>query len=809
MSQKNKDNAFSPAEHSEIDERNTNGYGSYHTYGGDAYGYGKGLPYGGGYKEGYPGYHGYGYSDNEAAQAAHSLRDYLLMVSERWPLLIFAILTCTFCGLIYIANRTPEYLASSKMRIFRRPYATAALTQGTLNPDTDSVWTQEDLQTQIEMMKSSDIVRRVLNRMPAELREAILKPYQDGNVFSGPLTPEEVATACRGIIPQRGTLMVDVTYFHPDPVVAISMANYFAQEIRDYAEESRYKQTSSSLERGEFELQKIDGDLNELYRKKSELVAKFPQLQTRTDATGHMASLLREIDAKVRARATEHQERLDLLKQIEEIKKTSANRIDGLKESFKDIAVMSDVLYNAGQVTAIKTRIAGLLERYTEEHQQIKIQRRELQGFEEALAQAIKDAEAKLRQESSLAAGRLEIAEKERDQINKENVSLQQAQIEYADIIKQTDDKERQRQSMRTGFEMERLKLTGGQLININIQESGRLVQIKAINKDYWKGGGLGLLAGTALGLALVFALATLDDRIKSADDIERFLGLQLIGILPTVHRFDVFTKAKLASTGKDIPTTEAFRTLYSALRISNNAQKARILLTTSTSPSEGKSFVTTNIAMTYARQGERVLIIDADLRMPVIAETLKLDEEQGILPYLRGTSTLEQSIHYEYLKNLDVLPAGRIRKNEDPTRLLNSQEFADMLLTLRTCYDRIFVDSPPIGAVSDVLNLIPKVDGILYVIRFNSVRKRFIAASLNRLKETRIPVFGGILNQISMRSVRYYTNADDRAYNRYYAGTDTKRKQAREKEGVGETKKKKNVAKTRKKAETPEKRKK
>jgi Mrp family chromosome partitioning ATPase len=95
------------------------------------------------------------------------------------------------------------------------------------------------------------------------------------------------------------------------------------------------------------------------------------------------------------------------------------------------------------------------------------------------------------------------------------------------------------------------------------------------------------------------------------------------------------------------------------------------------------------------------------------------------------------------------------------------------MISTLKGIYDRVIVDSPPVGAVSDVLNLLPMVDGILYVVRFNTVKKRFIRSNIAHLRESKVPIFGAIMNHIGMRVVQYYTNSGDRSYHRYYTKTN------------------------------------
>ena len=215
----------------------------------------------------------------------------------------------------------------------------------------------------------------------------------------------------------------------------------------------------------------------------------------------------------------------------------------------------------------------------------------------------------------------------------------------------------------------------------------------------------------------------------------------------------------------------ESFRTIYSVLKINELARTAKVFLTTSTTPSEGKSFVTTNLAMTYAQQGEKVLIIDGDLRMPVVSKTLQLEGGKGISYYFKEGASLDDSIHREVVPNLDVLPAGSPSKNA--IQVLGSRQFAEMLVTLKGRYDRIFIDSAPIGAVSDGLNLLSQVDGLIFVVRFNTVKRRFIRSNVLRLREAKVPIFGAVLNHIGIRVARYYTNTGDRSYSKYYARED------------------------------------
>ncbi|MDR0535511.1 MAG: polysaccharide biosynthesis tyrosine autokinase [Puniceicoccales bacterium] len=261
--------------------------------------------------------------------------------------------------------------------------------------------------------------------------------------------------------------------------------------------------------------------------------------------------------------------------------------------------------------------------------------------------------------------------------------------------------------------------------------------------------------------------LAFFDDRVKSAADIEGYLRLPLLGVLPVARRSSSAKKARLVEDNKDRPIVEAFRSVYSSLRLNKTARKAKLLLVTSTSPSEGKSFVATNLALTYAQQGERVLIIDADLRLPVIGKTLGIQDDLGITRYLQGEIALEDAIHYNVARNMDVLAVGASCSN--PTQLLVNKKFTEMIMTLKTCYDRVILDSPPIGAVSDALNLLHFADGVIYVVRFNTVKKRVIRSNVARLLESETPILGAVINYIGIKVIQYYTNGGDRAYLRYY----------------------------------------
>ncbi|MFI5336083.1 MAG: tyrosine-protein kinase family protein, partial [Opitutales bacterium] len=191
-------------------------------------------------------------------------------------------------------------------------------------------------------------------------------------------------------------------------------------------------------------------------------------------------------------------------------------------------------------------------------------------------------------------------------------------------------------------------------------------------------------------------------------------------------------------------------------------------LLVTSTIPGEGKSFVTSNLALTFASHGEKVVIVDCDLRKPNIHKSFRIENLKGVIDLCAGTASIEDVVVHSAHTNLDIIPAGGRAKN--PTQILNSKRFEIMLSDLRKRYDRILIDTPPLAAVSDALIILPLIDGSVFSIYFNRVRRKAAQFAARRLLEVNVPCFGAVLNGLNLAvSGYYYAQYYDRSYKDYY----------------------------------------
>lgn len=274
----------------------------------------------------------------------------------------------------------------------------------------------------------------------------------------------------------------------------------------------------------------------------------------------------------------------------------------------------------------------------------------------------------------------------------------------------------------------------------------------------------IGALAGLALGILYAMLRHHLDRRLRSAAAIERRFGVPVLGTLPVDHRLDGKSTvlddgfSPVASEGSHA-ITEALRELRTNLQYVDVDNPPRIIVVTSSVPAEGKSTVTANLAVTMAAAGEKVVVVDGDLRRPTLVDVFNLVPGVGVTDVLSGHAELEDVLQeWSAMPNLRVLGSGRIPPN--PSELLGSQAMKTLLKTL--AQDAIvLVDAPPLLPVTDAAVLTRIADGAIVVIRAGKTTDEELGKSLGNLNRVNGNVLGTILNRVPTTgagSYRYYT---------------------------------------------------
>lgn len=268
---------------------------------------------------------------------------------------------------------------------------------------------------------------------------------------------------------------------------------------------------------------------------------------------------------------------------------------------------------------------------------------------------------------------------------------------------------------------------------------------------------GVAIPASLVLGLMFAFLAEGIDPSLRSSEHVDKYLGLPVLATLPEVAGQG--TKRGAADLIVDDPSSsfaESIRGLYLGLSLQHSDRAPKVLVVTSAVPGEGKTVVAVSLARLAARNGRRVIIVDADFRRPAVAETMSVAPHAGgIVDVLEGRLPLEQGAVRDGRSQAFVLSGAR--KPVNPSDLLTSDVIEKLIVTLRSRYDLIIVDSAPLLPVHDTLALSEHVDAALFVTHSGKTTRDAVVAALRSLKSTRVAVAGVALTRTKLDPRYYY----------------------------------------------------
>ena len=273
------------------------------------------------------------------------------------------------------------------------------------------------------------------------------------------------------------------------------------------------------------------------------------------------------------------------------------------------------------------------------------------------------------------------------------------------------------------------------------------------------------LMMGLVAGLGLAFLLETLDTGLRSVAEIESITELPSLAIIPRAKRATPDQLSAMTTVERNINVltqpksqfTEAFRSLRTALLLSSTTgREPKYLLCTSATPSEGKTTVSSNLAVIMAQRGTRVLLIDADLRRPNIHHRFGLNGKLGLSTVLSGQNTLEEAVQpVKEVPGLDVLTSGPVPPF--PTEMLSSETMSELLRHAGSQYEYVLLDSPPILSVTDGVLLSRMVDAVILVVRHGKSSKNVVRRGRDLLVRSGAPMAGIVLNAVDLNAPEYY----------------------------------------------------
>jgi len=270
----------------------------------------------------------------------------------------------------------------------------------------------------------------------------------------------------------------------------------------------------------------------------------------------------------------------------------------------------------------------------------------------------------------------------------------------------------------------------------------------------------LGFGASGVLAVLLALLIERLSDGLRSEAQVRQVLGLARIGLVPRLgrHLKPGSHPHKHLIERPFSAYTESIRSVFSALKVADRQEPGKLILVTSAVPGEGKTTLALSLAVSAAQAGERVLLVDLDLRRPRVLERLDRERLPGICECIAGEATLQDVIISDPDSRVDVLGTGRPTFN--PTAVLQSPRFAPMLRALQS-YDRVIIDSPPVLAVSDAQLLAAAVDKVLLVVRWQKTGRELARNAASILRQAQATILGAVITQVDVKKHMRYGYGD------------------------------------------------
>jgi capsular exopolysaccharide synthesis family protein len=580
--------------------------------------------------------------------------------------------------------------------------------------------------TQYEIIKSRDVGKRVFDRLD----------LYNHPKFSKTSDPIGIFTKLIRVEPVKETGIVEISMESTNPEEVALWTNTAAEAYVDRNMDLAVEATGTALKRLMSEIQPLRERLKDTQQDSYEIAEKsslfIPENQQKMN--NERLSALQTDLTQTQIKLAESG---SLLKEIDAIRQRN-----GSFESIPRIGTDPTVQQLTQQKAALEREQERLLLTYKEKHIRVAEKQSEIDQINEKLASEVERIISGVRTEYSLY----------RDQ----ELNLTRAMEETKSDALQTTRK-------ATTYDLAKGEASEAKriydLISARIQEIGlssnllsnnlKVLDRAPVPKNPVKPRvvlnlGVGLLLGLLLGVGSVIFLDSLDNTVRTTEDIEQYLKLNLLAIIPR------------QAGGNENAVTEAYQTLRTGLLFSRRSHSENAVLVSSAGPQEGKSCTTVNLARTLASAGERVVIVDCDLRRPAIHQRLALDRDHGLTNFILAGPEEDWSAYVKPTDqpNLFAMTCGPIPPN--PAEVFAQERFQRMVTDLRQKFDWVFLDSPPVVSLADAVILASMVDMVMFVVKHNENDKELIRRCVGNLRKVNPHIIGAVLNNVDLERSHY-----------------------------------------------------
>ena len=735
------------------------------------------------------------------------IRDYMRVIMKRkWNIItVFLIIVITVT--IHAFTSTPIYEATARLIIDKENPNVVSIEE-VMAVDASGT---DYYQTQYKIIESRTVAREVIKRLNlAESKEFFPEPKDDflsnlkrsvketvtfwiDSMVSLLKTGEDATSEGVGeyeqdyelvsgfikridIEPIRNSRLVDIRFEAKNPKLAARIANTLSRVYIDQNMETKLKAAQDAVRwlhnRIDEERKKVEKAENALllYKEKHNIVTDFS-----SDVENITAQKLAQLNAQVVEIESQRVEAETRYKQAVALQ-GSPDMLDSIpevlnNELIQQIKTMEVDLYK---------RMSELSKKYGQKHPQMVAIESELKTLQQRKKQEIYRVINSLKNDYRVAQAKEQSLKAALSRQKRESLDLNQKAIAYGVLKRETE-------SARQMYELLIKRFKETTLAEDMKTGNIRIIDRAEVPKDQVKPRRklnvlLAIIVGLVTGIGLAFFFEYLDNTIKLPEDIKRYLNIPYLGPVPAMaaargKSTDGETMPELITFHSPKSTaSEAYRGIRTSILFSSAETEPGVILVSSSGPREGKTITTTNLAVTMAQSGSKVIILDCDMRRPKIHKLLDVPRDIGISNILVGGCEVKEAVVHTRIPNLDIIPCGPIPPN--PSEILGAKRMSTLLDTLRKTYTRILIDSPPVTAVTDAVVLAKLVDGVVLVLRTGETPREIIQNGVGQLQAVNAHILGTVLNGVDMSKDSYYYQ-----YYYYYYGEDEKtRKKSRKK---------------------------
>jgi polysaccharide biosynthesis transport protein len=739
----------------------------------------------------------------------HALQNLLRVWKKRRMWVIGSVVICQLLATVLTLMMKPSYGATTTIELNKSSGESLDIGVGDvlsqqLSSGGESLLT--DLQTETAILRGDSLALEVIQHLGLPLQSpfAVTRGKDaDPNPEQGLPLEEAPQTRARllGIFgahlkvqPIRGTRLIQVTYESHDPNQAARIANELIEGYKRQYLQSHYDATTEASNWLTKQLSELKSNVEDSEKKLTDFEKATGILSLSmtmptgsgngsTGGEGQIHSVVIEkLDALNAELTTAEANRIEKEAIYRLAHTGSADVILGLGTDPLVAQSGSMVLTQGGglstlqqlqmQQSQLKLNLAGLAATYGANNRHLKELQIQMQALDEQIQEELQRIIKRAQVDFLLARHTEGQIHQQFDQQQGAASKLNEKTIQFAVLSQEAFSRKRLYEDLYTKLQEANVS-AGLKATNITIVDPARSQSVPIRPKPL-NNLALATLFGIFVGLVIAFTADNLDRRVTTSREIEEITGRPVIGHIPTygapvktygaklltdrprkaIKKVAAGSRSMWMLTDPNSGAAEACRALRTSVMLSR-AGGPKVILVTSCLPGEGKTTMTTNLALAFAQHNKKVIIVEADMRRPRMSQVMDVDRHVGLSNLLAGLSTIDDAIcHGVYAATLDILPSGP--SPPMPSEILGSTAFDELLQDLRLRYDILLIDSPPALLVTDAVAMSVKTDAVLWVAQAGVVTRPALARAAELIERTRMPVIGFVMNQMDNKSAGY-----------------------------------------------------